>query len=263
MHKRRVSAAVTNHNGGVIAHGNKNILFDVVADACFKAANVGNGGTSEANVNRPQQADVESNGNKPKQAASQPLPINDVVTADKGGVKGSNKEGCDGECSLTNLKSFASLLNSKHVSKTMNFKSLVNDERVEDEDFVLPLSAIQGVKNRFANSHVGFFVGKSLVFLVVQNYVTNTWGKFGLQKIMRNDDDFFFFKFDTKEGLGKVLERGPWMICRIPIILTKWTLSLSLTKDGVTKVPIWVKLHTVLVIAYSIDGLSLIATQLV
>ncbi|GKD36585.1 retrovirus-related pol polyprotein from transposon TNT 1-94, partial [Tanacetum coccineum] len=226
MHKRRVSGAVTNHNGDVIAHGNKNILFDVVADACSKAANVGNGGTSEANVNRPQQADVESIG---KQAASKPLPINDVVTADKRGVKGSNKEGFDGECSLTNLKSFPSLLNSKHVSKTMNFKSLVNDERVEDEDFVLPLSAIQGVKNRFANSLVGFFVGKSLVFPVVQNYVTNTWGKFGLQKIMRNDDGFFFFKFDTKEGLEEVLERGPWMICRIPIILTKWTLSLSLT----------------------------------
>nr|GEZ29380.1 hypothetical protein [Tanacetum cinerariifolium] len=98
-------------------------------------------------------------------------------------------------------------------------------------DFVLTMSAIQ----------------------VVQN---------SLQKIMKNDDGFYFFKFDSKEGLEHVLERGPWMIRHIPLILTKWNPSISLNKEGITKVHVWVKTHKVPVVAYSEDGLSLIATQI-
>nr|GEW68948.1 hypothetical protein [Tanacetum cinerariifolium] len=78
-----------------------------------------------------------------------------------------------------------------------------------------------------------------------KNYVNNTWGKFGLQKVIRNDDGVFLFKFASLTGVEQVLGRGPWMI------------------REVTKVPIWVKLHGVLLLAYLADGLSLITTQIV
>ncbi|GKB42357.1 nucleotide-binding alpha-beta plait domain-containing protein [Tanacetum coccineum] len=156
--------------------------------------------------------------------------------------------------------SFASVLNSEHTSKKLNFRTLVNDERVGNYDFVLPKSAIDDVKN--INSLVGYFVGKSLAFPIVQNYVKNTWGKFGFQKLMRNDDGVFLSKFASKTGMEQVLERGPWMIRNSPIILTKWSLNLPLTKGEVTKVPVWVKLHRVPLLAYSEDSLSLIATQI-
>ncbi|GKB00477.1 trichome birefringence-like protein 3 [Tanacetum coccineum] len=52
------------------------------------------------------------------------------------------------------------------------------------------------------------------------------------------------------------------MIRNIPIILSKWSPSLSLTKDQVTKVPVWVKMHKVPVVAYCEDSLSIIATQI-
>ncbi|GKB43048.1 RNA-directed DNA polymerase, eukaryota, reverse transcriptase zinc-binding domain protein [Tanacetum coccineum] len=51
------------------------------------------------------------------------------------------------------------------------------------------------------------------------------------------------------------------MIRNTPIILTKWSPNMPLTKDKVTKVPVWVKMHKVPIIAYYKDGLSLIATQ--
>nr|GEU72209.1 hypothetical protein [Tanacetum cinerariifolium] len=54
------------------------------------------------------------------------------------------------------------------------------------------------------------------------NYVKNTWAQFGLQNLMKNDDGVFLFKFKSKDGLEKVLER---------------------------------------VVAYSADSLSLISTQ--
>lgn len=52
------------------------------------------------------------------------------------------------------------------------------------------------------------------------------------------------------------------MIRNQPLILTKWTPNLTLSKDNVTKVHIWVKIHKVPVVAYCEDGLSLIATQI-
>ncbi|GJW84458.1 hypothetical protein Tco_0157603 [Tanacetum coccineum] len=99
---------------------------------------------------------------------------------------------------------------------------------------------------------------------MVQNYVNNTWSKFGFQKVIRDDDDdVFYFKFTSLSGMECVLEQGPWMICNQPLILTKWSPNLNLSKDKVTKVPLWVKIYKVPVVAYSADGLSLIGTQIV
>ncbi|GKB23312.1 nucleotide-binding alpha-beta plait domain-containing protein [Tanacetum coccineum] len=148
-----------------------------------------------------------------------------------------------------------------HVpSKKLNFRSFVNEEKVENSNIVLPRDAIDKVKNKYENSLVGYFIGKSLAFPIVQNYVNNTWGKFRLQKLMRNDNGIFLFKFADKRGMEQVLERGPWLIRYTLLILNKWTSSLPLWKDEVTKVPVWVKLHKVPLVSYSEDGLSLIAT---
>ncbi|GJU81521.1 hypothetical protein Tco_1283886 [Tanacetum coccineum] len=122
--------------------------------------------------------------------------------------------------------SFASLLRPKEVTNKLRFRTLVNKEKVECSDCVLPKAAANLVKSRYENSIIGFFVGKDPSFPVVQNYVSNTWSKFGFKKITRNDNGVYLFKFASKAGLEQVLERGPRMI------------------------------------PYSEDGLSLIATQI-
>ncbi|GKE12013.1 reverse transcriptase domain-containing protein [Tanacetum coccineum] len=147
------------------------------------------------------------------------------------------------------------------VTKKVNFRPLVNEERVDNYDTVLFMAAMENVKNKYANLLVGYFVGKIRVFPIVQNYVSNTWAKFGLQKLMKNKDGVFLFKFASRDGLDRVLERSPWIIRNTPLILNRWISNVSLKRDEVTKVPIWLKLHDVLVVAYSADGLSLIATQ--
>ncbi|GJY39712.1 nucleotide-binding alpha-beta plait domain-containing protein [Tanacetum coccineum] len=161
----------------------------------------------------------------------------------------------------TKPTSFANILNAHCSHKNVNFRSFVNEEQVENFDTVLPRYAIDKV-NKYANSLVGYFIGKRLAFLIVQNYVNNTWGKFRIQKLMRNDDGVFLFKFAAKKGMEQVLERGPWMIQNTSLIINKWNPSLPLKKNEVIEVPVWVKLHKVPLVAYSKDGLSLIATQI-
>ncbi|GJW99506.1 hypothetical protein Tco_0183420 [Tanacetum coccineum] len=130
--------------------------------------------------------------------------------------------------SNTDSNSFVNVVNgssSSKVSPKVNFRTMVNPDIVEKSDCVLPVAVVQAAKNIFVNSLVGFFVGKRVAFPLV-------------------------------------LENGPWLIRNTHLILNKWTPNLTLSKDIVTKVPVWVKLHKVPVVAYSEDGLSLIATQI-
>ncbi|GKD34183.1 retrovirus-related pol polyprotein from transposon TNT 1-94 [Tanacetum coccineum] len=144
----------------------------------------------------------------------------------------------------------------------VNFRAMVYHEKIDNSDFVLPITDILAMKHKFENSLVGFFVGKKVAFPLVKNYVTNTWAKFGFEKVMSDDDGVFYFKFASLKGLEQVLEQGSWLIRNIPLMLTKWSPNISLSKDKVTKVPVWVKLHKVPVVSYSEDGLSLIATKI-
>nr|GEU38641.1 hypothetical protein [Tanacetum cinerariifolium] len=128
----------------------------------------------------------------------------------------ANGEGSKSDCS------FASLLRPHAISNKVHFCTLVNDKRVE---------AVDKVKSRYDNSIVGFFLGKDPSFSVVQQYVSNTWRKFGFKRITRNDDGVYLFKFATKAGRDQVIEKGPWMIRKSPIILSKWSPSVSLKRD--------------------------------
>ncbi|GJW48393.1 zf-CCHC domain-containing protein [Tanacetum coccineum] len=176
-------------------------------------------------------------------------------------VEPDGVKGCNDKESIGGVNMVKSQTETKQKTQRVNFRSLVNEERVVNYDIVLPKYAIDSISNRFANSLVGCFVGKSIAFPIVQNYVTNTWGQFGLQNVMKSDEGVFLFKFASKVDLEKVLERGPWMISKSPIILSKWSPYVSMTSKEVTKVPVWIKMRKVPVIAYSEDGLSLIATQ--
>ncbi|GKA07727.1 retrovirus-related pol polyprotein from transposon TNT 1-94 [Tanacetum coccineum] len=154
----------------------------------------------------------------------------DKVKASSGST--DNVEGCHG--GNETAKSSPNATQPEKGSKKGSFRILVSGERIENHDTVLPKDTIDKVINIYENSLVGFFVGKSVAFLIVQNYVKNTWGHFGLEKLMKSDDGVFLFKFGSKSSLEQVLERGPWMIHVAPrqggnmrrniidIITTQW-----------------------------------------
>nr|GEY34338.1 zinc knuckle CX2CX4HX4C [Tanacetum cinerariifolium] len=78
-----------------------------------------------------------------------------------------------------------------------------------------------------------------------ENHDLNNWVKHGLKRIMMNSKGFFFFKFDSRAGLKVVLEGGPWLVSKSPIILKKWLMDTRLLKEELTRILIWVKLHDV------------------
>ncbi|GJX32627.1 zinc knuckle CX2CX4HX4C containing protein [Tanacetum coccineum] len=69
-------------------------------------------------------------------------------------------------------------------------------------------------------------------------------------------------KFSSQDGMVKTLEGGPWFIRSMPIVLNKWSANTKLKREEIPRVPVWVKIHNVLIVAFSETGLSLITTQL-
>ncbi|GJZ34209.1 hypothetical protein Tco_0579645 [Tanacetum coccineum] len=95
-------------------------------------------------------------------------------------------------------------------------------------DVVVPVESIRAISERFANAAYGFFLGKRVAYLIVANYVRNTWGKYGLIKSMLNSSTgIFSFQFSSMEGLVMMLENDPWFIHNNPLILKKWNLECS------------------------------------
>ncbi|XP_022030846.1 uncharacterized protein LOC110931776 [Helianthus annuus] len=151
--------------------------------------------------------------------------------------------------------------NNMKGKREVNFRLLESMETVEEADVVIPKEAVRQVQKKFENVLYGYFLGDRLPFPVVDYYVKNVWVKYGFVKAMMNSEGFFFFKFATKEGMNQVLEGGPWLIRKMPLFLNVWGPTVSLKKDGIKSVPVWVKFHNVPLAVYSDDGLSLLALK--
>nr|GEV66314.1 hypothetical protein [Tanacetum cinerariifolium] len=76
------------------------------------------------------------------------------------------------------------------------------------------------------------------------------------------DCDIWLHAASVHKGVNSVLIDGPWMIRGIPIFLNKWSTSVSLLKEHLSRIPVWVKFHDVSLVAYTSDGLRLIATNI-
>ncbi|GKB11297.1 zinc knuckle CX2CX4HX4C containing protein [Tanacetum coccineum] len=141
-----------------------------------------------------------------------------------------------------------------------NFRPLVADLVFDGVNISIPRKVVKKVSTHFEHTLYGYFIGKRMAFPVVEYYARNNWAKHGLKRIMMNNKGFFFFKFDSRAGLEAVLEGGPWLIRKSPIILKKWSMDTRLLKEELTRIPIWVKLHDVPIQVFEEDGISLIAT---
>ncbi|GKC79357.1 zinc knuckle CX2CX4HX4C containing protein, partial [Tanacetum coccineum] len=136
----------------------------------------------------------------------------------------------------------------------------VADPVFDGVNIFIPRKVIEKVSTRFEHTLYSYFIGKRMVFPVVEYYARNNWAKHGLKRIMMNTKGFFFFKFDSRAGLESILEGGPWLIRNSSIILKKWSMDTRLLKEELTCIPIWVKLHDVPIQVFEEDDISLIVS---
>jgi hypothetical protein len=88
----------------------------------------------------------------------------------------------------------------------------------------------------------GYFVGTTLPFFLVKQNLIRMWHQFGLQSITRNNAGYYFFRFGNEDGMYQVLQRGPWLVNDVPLIVRLWEPDACLAKPDPSMVPIWVSI---------------------
>ncbi|KAL7184707.1 hypothetical protein ACSBR2_026785 [Camellia fascicularis] len=107
---------------------------------------------------------------------------------------------------------------------------------------------------------VGYFLDRGVSYNYMRNSAFGLWKNKGLKEIQSNGQGFWFFIFEDPGCCNSVLEGGPWYIGGFNLILKKWKRMMKLTKEKVTKVPVWVKFFNVPLEYWDSDGLSRIAS---
>ncbi|GAV93116.1 DUF4283 domain-containing protein, partial [Cephalotus follicularis] len=97
----------------------------------------------------------------------------------------------------------------------------------------------------WANTLVGYFVGKRIPFKVVKEQLEKKWGKWGGVQVISGANGNFLFKFDNSTSCDLVLSNGPWEVWGAYLALRRWEEGMSLSKDSFSSIPVWVKLANV------------------
>ncbi|GJZ02307.1 RNA-directed DNA polymerase, eukaryota, reverse transcriptase zinc-binding domain protein [Tanacetum coccineum] len=107
----------------------------------------------------------------------------------------------------------------------------------------------------------GHFVGFKMTYSELRYNLVRMWGRFGLKDIV-SQNGVFLFKFRESEGLNYVLENGPWMVNNKPLMVQRWDPSIAMDKKDPETLPCWIKLHNVPLEAWTLKGISTIASGL-
>ncbi|GJW69784.1 hypothetical protein Tco_0126701 [Tanacetum coccineum] len=77
------------------------------------------------------------------------------------------------------------------------------------DDVDASLTSFLEVNDWFSNSVYRFLLPIRVAYLIVENYVKNTWSKYALAKTMKNSKGLIFFKFSSKDEMDVMLKNGP------------------------------------------------------
>ncbi|GKC38133.1 hypothetical protein Tco_1050517 [Tanacetum coccineum] len=86
--------------------------------------------------------------------------------------------------------SYENLLNGESSRKSVNFRTLLASAG-NGAYVTISMESVRVVHERLSNVVYGFFLGKHVVYLVVENHVKNTWSKYGLNKSMMTIKDSY------------------------------------------------------------------------
>lgn len=157
--------------------------------------------------------------------------------------------------------------NVKILQKPKDFASIVSgnsSKPTSDLDF-FPLAdkkdnRVHLLRELAQSTIYGYFLGPRIHFTVVQRFIKNAWGKYGLNDVIMNGRGFFFFKFNDLGGSTQVMENGPWMVNGVPLFVYHWDPMKGLVKPEHTTCPLWVKMHNVPLVVFNKEGISQLAS---
>ncbi|GJY09143.1 RNA-directed DNA polymerase, eukaryota, reverse transcriptase zinc-binding domain protein [Tanacetum coccineum] len=173
----------------------------------------------------------------------------------KDNKKNDNKLDMEG----ANLKSYATTVCENVVDNKLKLIPTGVSNRREvvmfDDEFLH-----EGIK-KWQMTLCGHFVGYRMSYAELRYNLGRMWGKYGLIDII-TQNAIFLFKFRGDEGMNHVLESGPWIVNNKPLFIQKWNTRVVMDKKEPKVLPLGVKLYYVPIEAWTVNGISVIASSL-
>nr|GEU78215.1 hypothetical protein [Tanacetum cinerariifolium] len=82
------------------------------------------------------------------------------------------------------------------------------------------------------------------------------------ENIVDYNNGVYFMKFNNDKGLEIVVNNGPWMVNNKPLIVKKWDINMCLDKTKPETIPLWIKICYVPLEAWTIKGISALASKI-
>ncbi|GKE28853.1 RNA-directed DNA polymerase, eukaryota, reverse transcriptase zinc-binding domain protein, partial [Tanacetum coccineum] len=158
-----------------------------------------------------------------------------------------------------NMNSYASMVKMDDVPKNLEFIPTVVtgiEVVIFDEDLV------QKGSEKWCLTVCGQFVGYEMHISELRYNIRRMWGKYDIDEIDKGKNGQYMFKFKDDKGMNTILEKGPWMVKGKPLFVQKWSPEIGMTKVEPKKLPVWVKIIHVPLEAWSVKGISVLASGL-
>ncbi|XP_028554235.1 uncharacterized protein LOC114580536 [Dendrobium catenatum] len=138
---------------------------------------------------------------------------------------------------------------------------LISPLPTEEEIINFSTEDIAEAVNEWDLALVGYSLGKRPYYEALLNSVKKLWNLKGSLKLISLSDGFFLFKFSNAEDYELVWSRGAWFIFGKPFVFQKRNSHFSSTREELTSVPIWFKIHNLPLCCWTPIGISKIATK--
>ncbi|GKC32531.1 zinc knuckle CX2CX4HX4C containing protein [Tanacetum coccineum] len=101
-----------------------------------------------------------------------------------------------------------------------------------------------------------YFVGYSMAVSELKYNLRKMWSRYGFKDIVDYNNGVYFMKFNNENGLQNVVNNRPWMVKNKPLIVQKWDINMCLDKTEPETIPLWIKIGSVPLEAWTIKGIS-------
>lgn len=105
--------------------------------------------------------------------------------------------------------------------------------------------------NSWENTVAGYIIGLKSHLPTLISHLSILWGLKGSIEAFSRGNGFFLLQFSDPDEMAYALENGPWYMKGKPIIMKKWEIGDPLEKENLSSVPVWLRVHDMLMELWS------------
>ncbi|GAA0146191.1 hypothetical protein LIER_06204 [Lithospermum erythrorhizon] len=93
--------------------------------------------------------------------------------------------------------------------------------------------------NRWKSATLGYVMGFRPEFDQMEKFAKSNWEKFGFESMHKLSAGMFLFQFQSDVDRDRMLEDGPWIFARRPLVIKAWTHDAKIDRKGEARVLVW------------------------